>query len=94
MKGAQAYVNDQWESCGLSRLPQDPDALRIVLHFIVPRDTQFTSLLNEMSAVCATRLREAYPGREVHAEPVVGSVVDDGTGDGISLGFRVGPVEA
>lgn len=91
MKGAQAYINDQWRSCGLAQLPQEREAMRVQLHFIVPRDAQFTSLFNEMSAVCEEHLRTAYPGRAVHAEPVAGSVVGDGSGDGITLGFQVGP---
>jgi hypothetical protein len=66
----------------------------VQLHFIIPRDTQFTSLLNEISAVCRRHLQEAYPGRNVHADPVVGSVVGDGSGDGITLGFHVGPAQS
>src|SRR5690606_41501263 len=56
MKGAQAYINDQWRSCGLAQLPQEREAMRVQLHFIVPRDAQFTSLFNEMSAVCEEHL--------------------------------------
>ena len=94
MKGAQAYVNDQWENCGLSRLPEaSEEAMRLELHFIEPRNAQFTSLFNQMSDVCVQHLREAYPGRHIHADPVVGSVVGDGSGDGITLAFQVGPAE-
>ena len=89
MKGAEAYVNDQWNTCGLAELPQGAEAQRISLHFIVPRDAQFTALLNHISTVAQRRLCEAYPGRAVHAEPVAGSVVGDGTGDGITLVFHV-----
>ncbi len=89
MKGAEAYVNDQWNTCGLAELPEGREAQRISLHFIVPRDEQFTALLTHISAVARRRLCEAYPGRAVHAEPVAGSVVGDGTGDGITLVFHV-----
>jgi hypothetical protein len=89
MKGAEAYVNDQWNTCGLAELPEGAESQRISLHFIVPRDAQFTALLTHISAVAQQRLREAYPGRAVHAEPVAGSVVGDGTGDGITLVFHV-----
>ncbi len=94
MKGAEAYVNDQWNTCGLTHLPRDACALLVQLHFIIPRDTQFTSLLNEISAVSRRHLQEAYPGRSVHADPVVGSVVGDGSGDGITLRFHVGPAQS
>ena len=89
MKGAEAYVNDQWNSCGLAQLPLGPEEQRITLHFIVPRETQFTALLTHISAVAQRRLCQAYPGRKVHAAPVTGSVVSDGTGDGINLVFRI-----
>ncbi|HLV16729.1 MAG TPA: hypothetical protein VKY70_04610 [Pseudomonas sp.] len=91
MKGAEAYVNDQWNTCGLTRLPRDSCALMVQLHFVIPRDAQFTSLLNEISNVCCRHLGQAYPGRSVHADPVVGSVVGDGSGDGICLRFHIGP---
>ena len=90
MKGAEAYVNDQWEACGLSQLPQISSAQRITLHFIIPRSDQFTGMLEDISAICRRHLQAAYPGREVHAEPIVGSVVGDGSGDGITLGFDIG----
>ena len=35
MKGAEAYVNDQWQSCGLADLPQGSGAQAVKLHFIV-----------------------------------------------------------
>ncbi len=89
MKGAEAYVNDQWNSCGLADLPQDSGALQVTLHFVIPRDTQFTGLLEHVCQVAERHLREAYPGRDVHAEPVVGSVVGDGSGDGIDLRYRI-----
>ena len=31
MKGAEAYVNDQWNTCGLAELPQGAEAQRISL---------------------------------------------------------------
>jgi hypothetical protein len=91
MKGAEAYVNDQWSTCGLAQLPRDSGPLHLKLHFIIPRDAQFTSLFNEISNVCRRHLQQAYPGRNVHADPVTGSVVGDGSGDGITLSFEVGP---
>lgn len=94
MKGAEAYVNDQWHSCGLADLPQGGGPLEVTLHFVIPRDTQFTGLLQHVQEVAERHLREAYPGREVHGEPVVGSVVGDGSGDGIDLRYRVAEASA
>lgn len=91
MKGAEAYVNDQWQRCGLATLPQGPDSHRVTLNFIVPRDVQFTGLLNHIRAVALQRLGEAYPGREISPDPVIGSVVGDGSGDGINLVYHIGP---
>ncbi len=92
MKGAEAYVNDQWQSSGLANLPQDSDALTVTLKFIVPRAAQTTGLLNHIAEVAERRLEEAYPGRNVRHKPVVGSVVGDGTGDGVELEFQVAAV--
>ncbi|WP_434456273.1 hypothetical protein JQR85_11880 [Stutzerimonas urumqiensis] len=93
MKGAQAYVNDQWNTCGLSRLPQDAQAHTVTLHFIVPRDTQYTDLLQRIADEARSRLCEAYPGRTVTCEPIAGSVIGDGSGDGINLHYRIGPAD-
>lgn len=89
MKGAHAYVNDQWHSCGLARLPQGPGAHEITLKFIIPRDTQFTGLLEHVCIIALQHLQEAYPGRDVTHAPIVGSVVGDGSGDGIRLVYHV-----
>lgn len=89
MKGAEAYVNDQWNSCGLADLPQGSGPLEVTLHFVITRDTQFTGLLEHVREVAKRHLCEAYPGRDVHAEPVVGSVVGDGSGDAIDLHYRI-----
>lgn len=89
MKGAQAYVNDQWHSSGLADLPEGPQAHCITLKFIIPRDTQFTSLITQVGEAAREKLSEHYPGREVTHKPVVGSVVGDGSGDGIDLVFEV-----
>lgn len=89
MKGAEAYVNDQWGSCGLADLPQGSGPLEVTLHFVITRDTQFTGLLEHVREVAKRHLCEAYPGRDVHAEPVVGSVVGDGSGDAIDLHYRI-----
>ncbi len=89
MKGAEAYVNDQWHSSGLAKLPQGPGAHHVKLHFIVPRDAQFTGLIKHICEVAQRHLCEFYPGREVTHKPVVGSVVGDGSGDGIELEFDV-----
>jgi hypothetical protein len=91
MKGAEAYVNDQWQQCGLASLPQGQEPLDITLHFDIPRDTQFTGLFQHICEVAERHLREAYPGRDVHHEPVVGSVLGDGSGDAIRLHYRIGP---
>jgi len=89
MKGAEAYVNDQWDSCGLARLPQGAGPLELQLNFVVARDAQFTGLLEHLQRVAESHLQEAYPGRQIRHEPVIGSVVGDGSGDGIELRFRV-----
>ncbi|MGE4404582.1 hypothetical protein [Pseudomonas sp.] len=91
MKGAEAYVNDQWQSSGLADLPRGPDAHCVKLRFIVPRDAQFTGLLTRICEVAQRHLYEFYRGREVTHKPVVGSVVGDGSGDGIELEFTVAP---
>ncbi|TLX53965.1 hypothetical protein DN824_13795 [Stutzerimonas nosocomialis] len=91
MKGAEAYVNDQWDSCGLAKLPQSPDGQKVVLTFIIPADAQFTGLINHICDVGLRHLKAAYPGREVTAEPVAGSVVGNGSGDTIELTYKVGP---
>ncbi len=89
MKGAQAYVNDQWHSSGLADLPEGPQAHCITLKFIIPRDAQFTSLITQVGEAAREKLSEHYPDREVTHKPVVGSVVGDGSGDGIDLVFEV-----
>lgn len=89
MKGAQAYVNDQWHSSGLATLPQGPQRHEVTLHFIIPRDAQSTGLINHICEVALQHLREAFPGREITHAPVVGSVVGDGSGDGIRLLYHV-----
>ncbi|WP_028240978.1 hypothetical protein [Stutzerimonas azotifigens] len=94
MKGAEAYVNDQWNSCGLADLPQGSEALRVTLHFVVPRDAQTTALIERIAEAARQHLCEAYPGRPVHAEPTQGSVIGDGSGDGIELSYRVDPASA
>ncbi len=91
MKGAEAYVNDQWHSCGLADLPQGPEAHAVKLHFVVPRDAQMPGLIEHISEVAQRHLNEFYEGRTVTHKPVVGSVVGDGSGDGISLEFDVAP---
>lgn len=91
MKGAEAYVNDQWQTCGLNDLPKGPGPLDVTLHFAIPGDTQFTGLLNHICEVAERHLCEAYPGRSVHHQPIVGSVVGDGSGNGIVLHYRIGP---
>ena len=89
MKGAEAYVNDQWHSSGLANLPEGPEAHCITLTFIIPRDAQFTGLITHVGEVARTKLSEHYSGREVTHKPVVGSVVGDGSGDGVELVFEV-----
>lgn len=89
MKGAQAYVNDQWHSSGLADLPKGPKGHCITLKFIVPRDAQSTSLIVHIRDVAQQRLCEFYGNRRVTARPVEGSVVGDGSGDGIKLMFDV-----
>ncbi|MBA1279334.1 MULTISPECIES: hypothetical protein [Pseudomonadaceae] len=91
MKGAEAYVNDQWHSSGLANLPEGPEAHCITLKFIIPRDAQFTGLINHVCEVAQRRLSEFYEGRKVTHKPVVGSVVGDGSGDGVDLVFDVAP---
>jgi len=87
MKGAEAYVNDQWQSCGLA------GAQAVKLHFIVPRDVQMPGLIDHISEIAQRHLSEAYEGRKVTRKPAVGSVVGDGSGDGIDLEFEVAPAE-
>jgi hypothetical protein len=91
MKGAQAYVNDQWHSSGLANLPEGPDSHCVTLKFIIPRDAQFTGLITHVGEVAQQRLSEFYKGRKVTHRPVLGSVVGDGSGDGINLVFDVAP---
>jgi len=93
MKGAEAYINDQWQSSGLADLPEGPDKHCITLKFIIPRDTQFTGLVTHVCEVAEKRLSEHYAGRQVTHKPVVGSVVGDGSGDGIDLIFEVAAAE-
>lgn len=89
MKGAEAYVNDQWHSSGLANLPEGSGVHCITLKFLIPRDTQFTRLITHVREVARSRLSEHYAGRQVTYKPVVGSVVGDGSGDGIELVFEV-----
>ncbi|EIK53768.1 hypothetical protein YO5_15695 [Stutzerimonas stutzeri TS44] len=91
MKGAHAYVNDQWHSSGLANLPQGPGAHDITLKFIIARDAQFTGLFEQIGKIALQHLQEAYPGRDVTHASIVGSVVGDGSGDGIRLGYHVAP---
>ncbi len=91
MKGAQAYVNDQWHSSGLAKLPEGPERHCITLKFIIPRDAQSTGLIVHVRDVAQERLSEFYRGRQVTHRPVEGSVVGDGSGDGIDLIFDVAP---
>lgn len=91
MKGAEAYVNDQWHSCGLADLPQGAEAHAVKLHFVVPRDAQMPGLIEHINEVAQRHLNEFYEGRTVTHKPVVGSVVGDGSGDGINLEFDVAP---
>ncbi len=94
MKGAEAYVNDQWHSSGLAHLPQGTQSHAITLHFVVPRAEQSTGLLDHICEVAQRHIRQAYPGREVSHRPVVGSVVGDGTGDGVQFVFHISPERA
>lgn len=89
MKGAEAYVNDQWSSCGLAELPEGDQSHDVTLHFIVPRDAQLPGLIDHICEAARQRLCEAYPGREVEAAPTQGSVIGDGSGDGIKLRYRI-----
>lgn len=89
MKGAEAYVNDQWNSSGLADLPQGTDSQCVTLRFVISRDEQYTGLIEHICKVAQRHLCEAYPGRDVTPEPVQGSVVSDGTGDGIELVFNI-----
>jgi len=93
MKGAQAYVNDQWHSSGLADLPDGPEGHRITLKFIISREDQTTGLMDHVREVAQRRLAEHFAGRDVSSRPVEGSVVGDGSGDGIDLVFDVAPVE-
>ena len=91
MKGAEAYVNDQWHSSGLADLPDGAQGHCVTLKFIIPRDTQSTGLITHVCEVAQQRLSEFYKGRQVTHRPVQGSVVGDGSGDGINLVFDVAP---
>ncbi|MCH2341880.1 hypothetical protein ACGFZ7_09815 [Pseudomonas sp. NPDC047963] len=93
MKGAEAYVNDQWHSSGLANLPEGEQGHCITLKFIIPRDTQTTGLITHVCEVAQQRLNEFYRGRQVTHKPVQGSVVGDGSGDGINLIFDVAPAK-
>ena len=93
MKGAEAYVNDQWHSSGLADLPEGPQSHCVSLKFIIPRDTQSTGLITHIRDVAQKRLSEFYKGRQVMHRPVQGSVVGDGSGDGINLVFDVAPAK-
>lgn len=93
MKGAEAYVNDQWSTSGLNRLPQGPESHCVTLHFVIRRDTQYTGLINQICEVAQQKLCEAYPGRQVTHEPITGDNIGDGSGDGINLVFHIGPLE-
>lgn len=89
MKGAEAYINDQWHSSGMAQLPQGPDSHCVTLKYVIPRDAQTTGLINHISEGVLKRLEDFYKGRQVTAKPVAGSVVGDGSGDGIDLVFDV-----
>lgn len=88
MKGAEAYVNDQWNTCGLADLPRGPESHCVTLHFILPRDAQFTGLIEHIREVAHRHLTQAYPHRQITPQPVTGDVV----GDGVRLVYRVGPL--
>lgn len=89
MKGAEAYVNDQFHSSGMADLPAGPEPHSITLTFIIPRDAQYTGLINHVCEVAQRRLSEFYEGRQVTHKPVQGSVIGDGSGDGIVMHFHV-----
>lgn len=89
MKGAEAYVNDQWHSSGMADLPNGSEEQCITLKYIIPRDEQTTGLITHIRDVAQQKLSEHYKGREVEPRPVEGSVVGDGSGDGIELTFDV-----
>lgn len=89
MKGAEAYVNDQFHSSGMADLPAGPEQHSITLTFIIPRDAQFTGLINHVCEVAQRRLVQFYEGRQVTHKPVQGSVIGDGSGDGIVMHFEV-----
>ena len=91
MKGAQAYVNDQWHSSGLANLPEGPEGHCITLKFVISRDDQTTGLIDHIREVAQQRLTELYGGRDVTSRPVQGSVVGDGSGDAVNLVFDVAP---
>ena len=93
MKGAEAYVNDQWQSCGLADLPRDSGGHLVKLHFVIPRDTPTPGLIDHIGDVAQRHLSEAYGGRKVTRKPVVGSVVGDGSGDAIDLEFEIAAAE-
>lgn len=93
MKGAQAYVNDQWHSSGLADLPEGPGGHCVTLKFIIPGDEQSTGLITHIRDVAQQRLSDFYEGRRVTPRPVEGSVVGDGSGDGIDLVFDVASAE-
>ena len=89
MKGAEAYVNDQWHSSGMANLPEGAQEHCITLKYVIPRDAQTTGLITHIRDVAQQKLGEFYEGREVAPRPVEGSVVGDGSGDGIELVFDV-----
>ena len=93
MKGAEAYVNDQWHSSGLANLPEGEQGHCITLKFIIPRDTQTTGLITHVCDVAQQHLSDFYKGRQGTHKPVQGSVVGDGSGDGINLIFDVAPAK-
>lgn len=89
MKGAEAYINDQWHSSGLANLPEGPGPHSLTLRFVIPRDAQFTGLLNHICESLQERLTQHYPARRITHKPIVGSVVGDGSGDGVEFKFEV-----
>ena len=78
---------------GLADLPKGPEGHCVTLKFIVPRDAQTTGLIVHIRDVAQQRLCEFYGSRQVTPRPVEGSVVGDGSGDGINLTFDVTPAE-